>query len=135
MKIQKHISILLASFVLMANLGYTFTVHYCNDTIASISLAANFEEPCNEPISSCCAKADSHDDCCSNKTIQVEKKNDNFFSKSFSLDIQSSAILTNNLVNFIIQNEIPTSVLFASFYSESNGPPLYQLYSQYTFYA
>jgi hypothetical protein len=135
MKFKKQISILLASFVFMANLGYSFTVHYCNDTIATISLIENFEEPCDEPLTSCCAIEDSHDSCCSNKTIQVEKNNDNFFSKSIPFELQSPAILTNNLVSFSKQNVIYTKVLFASFYCESNGPPLYQLYSQYTLYA
>jgi hypothetical protein len=37
MNFRKHISILLATLILLANLGLSFTVHYCKDEIASVS--------------------------------------------------------------------------------------------------
>ncbi|MFC4739006.1 hypothetical protein ACFO3U_03275 [Flavobacterium ponti] len=135
MKFKNHISILLASVVFMANIGYGFTVHFCNDTIASISLNASFEEPCEKPAVSCCATDSKHDSCCSNKIIKVEKKHDNFLNKSLKFETSVATLntispieFTDNAVLFSI-NENP------AFYCESNAPPLYKLYCKLVLYA
>lgn len=119
----------------MANIGYGFTVHFCNDTIASVSLNASFEEPCEEPAVSCCATNKNHDTCCSNKIIKVEKKHDNFLTKS--LQFESSVATLNTLSTIEFAENV---VLFSSngnpaFYCESNAPPLYKLYCQLVLYA
>jgi len=46
MNFRKHISIVLASLVLLANLGLSFAVHYCKDEIASVSFQYQEDEPC-----------------------------------------------------------------------------------------
>ncbi|MFM7894833.1 MAG: HYC_CC_PP family protein [Flavobacterium sp.] len=78
MNFRKHISVVLASLVLLANLGLSFAVHYCKDEIASVSFQYQEDEPYVEEVKSCCAKEDSHDSCCSNKLIKVEKKKNAF---------------------------------------------------------
>ncbi|MFT5753491.1 MAG: hypothetical protein ACI924_000708 [Flavobacterium sp.] len=135
MKLKKHISMLLAFAVFMANIGYSFTVHYCNDTIASISLHSNFEEPCSKPIVSCCAVDNSHDSCCSNKIIKLEKKNDNFLTKSLKFETSNSLLSTNSTVEFADKTLFTSSIENPAFYCESNAPPLYKLYCQLVFYA
>jgi hypothetical protein len=135
MKLKKHISMLLAFAVFMANIGYSFTVHYCNDTIASISLHSNFEEPCSEPVVSCCAVDDSHDSCCSNKIIKLEKKNDNFLTKSLIFETNNALLSTNSKVEFADKTLLTSCIENPAFYCESNAPPLYKLYCQLVFYA
>lgn len=135
MKFKKHISIFLASLVFLANLGYSFTVHYCNETIASISLNENFDEPCSEPIVSCCAVEDSHDNCCSNKTIKVEKSNENVLLKSISFETLNTFIIPNNSVVFSSNQVLNTEIDSPEFYCDTNAPPFYKLYLQYILYA
>lgn len=135
MKFKKHISLLLAFVVFMANISYSFTVHYCNDTIASISLHSNFEEPCSEPVISCCAVENSHDSCCSNKIIKLEKKNDNFLTKSLKFETNNALLSTNSTVEFADKTLLISSIENPAFYCESNAPPLYKLYCQLVLYA
>ena len=119
----------------MANIGYSFTVHYCNDTIASISLNSNFEEPCIEPVVSCCAIEDSHDSCCSNKIIKLEKKSDNFLTKSLKFEAINAVLNTNFTAEIADKKELFSSNENPAFYCESNAPPLYKLYCQLVLYA
>lgn len=135
MKFKKHISLLLAFVVFMANIGYSFTVHYCNDTIASISLNSNFEEPCSEPVVSCCAVEDSHDSCCSNKIIKLEKKNDNFLTKSLKFETHFAVLNKHPKVEFADKKVLLSSNENTAFYCESHAPPLYKLYCQLVLYA
>ena len=76
MNFRKHISVVLASLVLLANLGLSFAVHYCKDEIASVSFQYQEDGPCVEDVKSCCAKEDSHDSCCSNKLTRAPSNND-----------------------------------------------------------
>ena len=135
MNLKKHISTLLATLILVANLGLSFSVHYCKDEIASVSLQIHEEEPCIEKTTSCCAKENSHSSCCSNKIIKVEKKTDDVLVKVFQLDLDQAIFnteWTSNLVRFV---PFSTSTGDAAFYCDSNAPPLYKLYCQLVFYA
>ena len=135
MNFKKHISIVLASLVLLANLGLSFAVHYCKDEIASVSFQYQEDEPCVEDVKSCCAKEDSHDSCCSNKLIKVEKKTDDILVKTFQLDLEPTVIVADwkpNFVAFESENFVSNEV---AFYCDSHAPPLYKLYCQLIFYA
>ena len=135
MNFRKNISIVLASLILLANLGLSFTVHYCKDEIASISFQLEKEEPCVEKVSSCCAKAASHDSCCSNKVIKVEKKTDDILVNIFQLELQPVLFNTDWQSTFIaFKPEIETSKQ-VDFYCDSHAPPLYKLHCQFVFYA
>ena len=132
---RKHISIVLASLVLLANLGLSFTVHYCKDEIASVSFQYQEDEPCVEDVKSCCAKEDTHDSCCSNKLIKVEKKTDDILVKTFQLDLEPTVFAADwkpNFVAFESENTISNEV---AYYCDSHAPPLYKLYCQLVFYA
>ena len=135
MNFRKHISIVLASLVLLANLGLSFAVHYCKDEIASVSFQYQEDEPCVEDVKSCCATADSHDSCCSNKLIKVEKKTDDILVKTFQLDLEPTVFTANwkpNFVAFESENIVSNEV---AYYFDSHAPPLYKLYCQLVFYA
>lgn len=135
MNFRKHISIVLASLVLLANLGLSFAVHYCKDEIASVSFQYQEDEPCVEDVKSCCAKEDSHDSCCSNKLIKVEKKTDDILVKTFQLDLEPTFFAADwkpNFVAFESENFVSNEV---AFYCDSHAPPLYKLYCQLVFYA
>lgn len=135
MKFKKQISILVALVILMTNVSSSFIVHYCNDTIASISFNIYSEDPCVKPTVSCCAIDNEHDSCCSNKIVKVEKKNDNFLTKSLKFDLNDVVLNDISTIEFVDE-----AVLFSfnenpAFYCESNAPPLYKLYCQLVFYA
>ncbi len=135
MNFRKHISIVLASLILLANLGLSFSVHYCKDEIASISFQYQKEEPCVEKTTSCCAKATSHDSCCSNKVIKVEKKTDDILVKTFQLDLDASILVSNWKPHFFSNGKNISHALAVDFYCDSHAPPLYELYCQLIFYA
>ena len=135
MNFRKHISIVLATLILLANLGLSFAVHYCKDEIASVSFQYQEDEPCVEDVKSCCAKEDSHDSCCSNKLIKVEKKTDDILVKTLQLDLEPTVFAADwktNFVAFESENIVSNEV---AFYCDSHAPPLYKLYCQLVFYA
>ena len=135
MNFRKHISIVLATLILLANLGLSFAVHYCKDEIASVSFQYQEDEPCVEDVKSCCATADSHDSCCSNKLIKVEKQTDDILVKTIQLDLEQAVFNADwkpNFVTFESENIVSNEV---AFYCDSHAPPLYKLYCQLIFYA
>ncbi len=135
MNFRKHTSIVLAALILLANLGLSFAVHYCKDEIASISFQYQEDEPCVEDVKSCCAKEDSHDSCCSNKLIKVEKKTDDILVKTLQLDLEPTVFVADwkpNFVAFESENIVSNEV---AYYCDSHAPPLYKLYCQLVFYA
>ena len=135
MNFRKHISIVLAALILLANLGLSFAVHYCKDEIASVSFQYQEDEPCVEEAKSCCAKEDSHDSCCSNKLIKVEKKTDDILVKTFQLDLEQAVFNTNWKPNLVASESVIVTSDEVAFYCDSHAPPLYKLYCQLVFYA
>lgn len=135
MNFRKQISIVLAALILLANLGLSFAVHYCKDEIASVSFQYQEDEPCVEEAKSCCAKEDSHDSCCSNKLIKVEKKTDDILVKNFQLDLEQAVFSTNWNPYVVTFSPIAITSNELAFYCDSHAPPLYKLYCQLVFYA
>ena len=135
MNFRKYISIVLASLILLANLGLSFSVHYCKDEIASVSFQFKKEEPCVEKVTSCCSKAASHASCCSDKVIKVQKKTDDILVKIVQLELQS-VVFNTDWESFFkaFESENATSNRVC-FYCDSHAPPLYKLHCQFVFYA
>nr|WP_177729991.1 hypothetical protein [Flavobacterium inviolabile] len=140
MKINRHISLLLAMLILVSNVGLAFNVHYCGGEIASVSLAYKSEVPCvkiAEEENSCCAATGKKDDCCSNSKVDLKKNTtDNIIVKSFQLDLGAFTFadswkpeITEAVETAVVNSDAP------SFYCDSNAPPLFKLYCQYIFYA
>ena len=135
MNFRKHISIVLAALILLVNLGLSFAVHYCKDEIASVSFQYQEDDPCVEEAKSCCAKEDSHDSCCSNKLIKVEKKTDDILVKTFQLNLEQAVFSANCNPNVVTFRPIAITSNEVAFYCDSHAQPLYKLYCQLVFYA
>lgn len=141
MIIKKYISLLLAIFILVSNMGFAIDVHYCGGKVASVtpiffknygSILAVEENCCPPEASSLVEKKES---CCKDKVIQFEKKHDNVTIKSISF--QPDFIFLVEDWKPIIFSEISNfeNKRIISYYCDANAPPLFKLYHQYIFYA
>ena len=133
MNFKKHINALLALFLLVSNMGFSFNVHYCEDEIASITL--NTATKSHEIEKDCCGVMEKKSKCCKNKIIKTNEKSVQQIVKSISLDRVFNLTLNEwKSVNFPIAFNLQQNN-FISYYCDANAPPLYLLYSQYTFYS
>lgn len=140
MKINKHISFLLALLILVSNVGLAFNVHYCGGELAGISLDYKKTEPCIEKKvekeNACCATSDEHDSCCSNSKLTIKKTiSDEVIVKSLQLDLGVFTLVNefkSPIFTAVEENVVKSDA--PSFYCDSNAPPLYKLYCQYVFY-
>ncbi|WP_284651466.1 HYC_CC_PP family protein [Flavobacterium terrisoli] len=139
MNFKKHISILTALLILVSNSGLAFTVHYCEGKIASVSSVFSQEEVCDEPVvveKTCCAKPETtHKKCCSDKKINLKNKTEKIIIKTISLDFEPAFFSEYSSHTSAAVQTAKISNENAAFYCDSNAPPLYKLYCQYTFYA
>ena len=133
MNFKKHISLFLAFFLLVSNLGLAFNVHYCDDEIASVSInpSSNFVETEKD----CCGEVEKESKCCKTKLIKSNEKSEQIVAKSFSFEIDSFCVFSEwkpivfaSKFNFKKRD-------FTTYYCDANAPPLYLLYSQYIFYS
>lgn len=147
MQFKKHISLFLAFFVLVANSGLAFNVHYCEGKIAAISSVFSKEEVCDTSNSElakqmpvketkpCCTKEQTtHKKCCSDKEVKLESKTEKVVIKTFSFDLQSVFFIQDlNSFDFVF---LPKTVLNqnVTYYCDANAPPFYKLYCQFTLF-
>ena len=130
---KKYISVLLTVFLLVSNLGLAFNVHYCDDEIASITI--NSAPVSSEKVDECCGIVEKDSKCCNDKIIKAEIKADQIIVKTVSFDADflpvtydwKPQIFTPNY-NFKKRDNV-------TYYCDAHAPPLYLLYSQYTFYS
>lgn len=141
MIIKKHISFLLAIFLLVSNLGFAIDVHFCGGKIASVTpvffknydtILALEENCCASESTNLVEKKVS---CCKDKVIHFEKKQENIVVKSFSF--QPYFVSLNEQWNPIVFTEFSNfkNNCIISYYCDSNAPPFFKLYHQYIFYA
>ncbi|MCF6128306.1 hypothetical protein L1S35_01375 [Flavobacterium sp. AS60] len=130
---KKHISILLTTVLLVSNLGLAFNVHYCDDEIASITIN---EAPTSlEKVDECCGIVEKDSKCCNDKVIKAEIKSDQVIVKSISFDVEFIPVLHDwKPAIFVSKNNFKQRDTI-TYYCDPHAPPLYLLYSQYTFYA
>ncbi|WP_026711930.1 HYC_CC_PP family protein [Flavobacterium filum] len=138
MNFKKCTSILMAFYLLITSSGLAFNVHYCGDTIASVSSVFNTEEPCEMKMvqkeKACCAiSSDTHDGCCSDETIQADL--DDVVIKQLHFDLDCVSVLPVLAFTFFTPSEESIDNQILDYYCDAHAPPLYQLYSQYVFYA
>lgn len=133
MKIKKYISVLLAIFILVSNIGLAFKVHYCMDTIASISLESQFQASSSEQ--NCCGIFEKKASCCKDKVFYFQKKSEQkevipiaFISDFTSFLDDWNPTFFSVISNFKSQNSF-------SYYCDAHAPPLFKLYHQFIFYA
>ncbi|NGY36143.1 hypothetical protein FQU23_001295 [Flavobacterium sp. XN-5] len=137
MKFKKHISLLLAIFLLVSNMGMAVNVHYCGGEIASIApvyLKSSSVEQTKEK--GCCSSvSESKESCCMDKVVQLQKKSDNFVVKTFFFNI-ATAVLTPEWSPIIYAGTSNFKIKSADYYfCDANAPPFFKLYHQYIFYA
>lgn len=128
---KKHISILLTIFLLVSNLGLAFNVHYCDEKIASITL--NTISSSHELGGDCCGVVEEDSQCCHDKLIKAEVKSDQIIVKTLLFDFMP---VVRGWRLIIFASDYNFEQKYPVIYScDANAPPLYLLYSQYTFYA
>lgn len=133
MNFRKQISLFLAFFLLVSNLGLAFNVHYCDNEIASVSI--NTSSNAQEIEKGCCGKVEKESKCCKNKIIKSNEKSDQIVVKIFSVDANYDVVCNIWKPSFITNKIHYKKRAIPAYYCDVNAPPLYLLYSQYTFYA
>ena len=128
----------MAFYLLISSSGLAFNVHYCGDTIASVSSVFSNEEPCemeihSEEKSCCSASSESHDGCCSDETIQADF--DDVVIKQVHFDFDYVSVLPTVEFSFYTNRVEQINEQLFDYYCDANAPPLFKLYSQYIFYA
>lgn len=137
MKFKKHISLFLAFFLLVFNVGFAVDVHYCGGKIASIKPASweNVETPKPVKKSCCTSKVEKKDSCCKNKVVHFQKKSGKVSLNSISFQPDFNFLFEEwNPVVFSKISNFENSRI-TSYYCDANAPPLFKLYHQYIFYA
>jgi hypothetical protein len=133
MLIRKQISLFLAFFLLVSNLGLAFTIHYCNNKVASITLKSIPDSAVSN--SGCCGTLEKKSKCCHDTIIKSENKVDQIlvdflsFNPVFLVTAEERGpMFSTETLGF----KKADSILY---YCDANAPPLYLLYNQYTFYS
>ena len=133
MKFKRYINLFLVLFLLASNLGLSFNVHYCDEEIASVTL--NTATNSHEIEEDCCGVVEKSSKCCKNKIIKSTEKSAQVHVKTISIDAEyelvSNEWKTGNYSDELYFQPKESS----SYYCDANAPPLYLLYSQYTFYS
>jgi len=132
MMFKKQISLFLAFFLLVSNMGWAFNVHYCGNEIASVTLQSDVES--SDKAIGCCGLKKAASKCCKDKVVHFQKKSDHFVSKA--IGFVPFFVFTQAVYKIV---DYQTVVLnktkpVAHFYCEANAPPFFKLYHQYLFY-
>ena len=130
---KKHLSILLTALLLVSNLGLAINVHYCADEIESITI--NVAPDSGKVVDECCGIVEEEPGCCNDKIIKADIKSDQIIVKSLSFDPALHSVIYDWKPKVFISKNPFKQKNNSTYYCEANAPPLYLLYSQYTFYA
>lgn len=130
---RKFTGLFLTVLLLVSNLGLAFNVHYCDDEIASVTLST---VPISEKIiDECCGAVEKDSKCCNDKVIKAENKADQILAKTLSFEVNFLAVFNEwQPLTFTPKCNIKRRDT-VTYFCDANAPPLYLLYSQYTFYA
>ncbi len=137
MKMQKFTSVLLACLIMVCSSGFAFNVHYCGENIASVSIGAQPEEDCIEPIQqkACCAKAaKDHQSCCSDKVVDMQDQPD-VIVKTIAFDLDATFLPPAKSVAIHGPQEFPSVEKQRTYRYAPHAPPLFKLYKQLIYYA
>lgn len=138
MNFKKCTSFLMAIYLLVSTSGLAFNVHYCGGEVASVSSIFKADEPCEtdaeQDEESCCAKpSEDHSGCCSNEVIQADF--DDVIIKQINFNFDYVSVLPVFTTPIFYSKEVVETRQVLDYYCDSNAPPLYQLFSQFVFYA
>lgn len=141
MKFKKHISLLLAIFLLVSNTGFAIDVHYCGGKIASIKPAfLESKETQSLKEENCCPpKATSitnkKESCCKDKVVHFQKKSGKVTLNSIAFQPDFTFLFEEwNPIVFTEYSNFESNRII-TYYCDANAPPLFKLYHQYIFYA
>ncbi len=133
MLFKKQICFFLVFFLLLSQMGWAFNVHFCDDSVVSISINSSLNN--YETEKKCCGEVEKDSKCCHNKIIKSGEKPETIFLKSFHFFgeyvifyLVSKPIETVSKINFV-------SKKIHSYYCDANAPPIYKLNCQLVFYA
>lgn len=130
--LKKHIAFLIASLILFSQIGLALNVHYCGQSIAKVSVSTLHD---NTTEKDCCGVVIQKSSCCKDKQLKFEKKEFQSSVSVFSFD-KAFFIVETQIPQDFKRNQDVLAIQKSIFYHcEANAPPLYQLYSQYIFYA
>ena len=130
---KKYSSLIVAFFFLFSNLGLSFNVHFCEDEVASITISTVHSH--SEVEKSCCGVVEKDSKCCKNKLLKTADKSDHVLVKNFSFDYHYAILETPiEIANYYVCNNFSKREL-TQYSCDAHAPPLYLLYSQFTFYA
>ena len=131
---KKQIVTLLAFVILLSQMSWAFTVHFCADKVSSVSINSNINEQDLEK--NCCGEVEKDSKCCSNKSFKIKKTSDKFHEntvqlqpKSFISEIQNTSEQFVNIVNY------KKSKVLKVYHFLDNLPPIFQRNCQLIFYA
>lgn len=141
MKFKKHISFLLAIFLLVSNTGFAIDVHYCGGKIASIKPSYwESKESLSSKEKSCCPPkvttiANKKESCCKDKVVHFQKKSGKVTLNSISFQPDFTFLFEEWNPIIFSKEVIIAHNCITSYYCDANAPPLFKLYHQYIFYA
>jgi len=139
MNIRKHISIILSSLILFANIGLAFNVHYCHGAVSSVVLSYKAEHcatPEKKVVQSCCAKAAKSKGCCKSHVVKLHDKSDKTLVKSLQLNLNAFCTVAEWKPLATVAPKVSLAKKDTPyFYCDSNAPPLYKLHCQLVLYA
>jgi hypothetical protein len=141
MNFKKHISFILALFLLVSNTGFAIDVHYCGGEIASVTpVYWKATASIDKEEESCCPPSTKNiqnkkESCCKDKVVHFQKKSGKITLNSITF--QPDFVFLFEELNPIIFTKVANfeQKCVASYYCDANAPPLFKLYHQYIFYA
>jgi len=134
MNFRKPVSLLLAFFLLVSNVGFAFNVHYCGGEIASITIKTTFSS--EKPVKNCCAVVEEKSDCCKNKTLHFQQKSYDVVVDliTYTADLVYLTAEESPIVGFSTASTFKSNSI-TSYSCDANAPPFFKLYHQLIFYA
>ncbi|MFJ1411372.1 HYC_CC_PP family protein [Capnocytophaga canimorsus] len=148
--------ILFSLLLIFSNSGLAFSLHYCKERLASVSVTVEpvttdkeskscclsdeesilyCDDKSKEP-KSCCLSDEESIPCCDDKSIEAPQTDDEFLSKILKIN-ESTFILPCEVAHIFVKTASAERKLSNSYTqnTQSNSPPLYQLYCRLVFYA
>jgi hypothetical protein len=133
MKTKKFIVLMLCVFILVSNIGLTFKVHYCMNSIASVSIDSQFTT--SDSDKNCCDSVKKKSSCCKNKVFYFQKKTEQKETIPFAFNTDLTCIVNDwKPIIFSVETNFK-SQNSSSYYCDAHAPPLFKLYHQFIFYA
>ena len=134
MNCKRVIGLFLALLILVSNVGFAFTMHYCGGKVASVSVQT-LESNSIKKKGCCAQKEIESDSCCKNKTVHFEKKIDQATLKAFSFDPIGFCLTAEFKQHITVYMNSFKSNPTTTYYCDAHAPPLFKLFHQYIFYA